>query len=77
MRGTNRAPNLRVPDWLRRGPAVCSTGAQGWATFRVTPTSLLPLRRGTSLVMFVRARKAGENVLGGVSNRRLVQVAVG
>ncbi len=62
--------------WVTEIPEA-ATDAQGWATFKVTPTSLLPLRKGTSLVMFVRARKAGENVLGGVSNRRLVQVAVG
>jgi hypothetical protein len=35
----------------------------------------MPLRRG-SLVMFVRARKAGDNLLAGVSSRRLVQATI-
>ncbi len=54
-----------------------ATDAEGWASVTVTPTARLDLREGSVIVMFVRARKAGENILGGVSNRRLVQVVVG
>jgi hypothetical protein len=54
-----------------------STGPDGWAqiTFQVLPT--FPLQRGNLVVLFVRARKPGENLLAGVSTRRLVSVRVG
>lgn len=52
------------------------TDAQGWATLTVTPTTKLPLQRGASLVFFVRARKPNDDVLAGVSTRRLVQVRI-
>jgi hypothetical protein len=53
------------------------TGGDGWATvtFRVRPT--FALRRGNFVVVFVRARKPGGNLLAGVSTRRLVAVRVG
>jgi hypothetical protein len=57
------------------------TGPDGWAqvTFTVLPTfqPTFQLRRGNFVVIFVRARKGGENILAGVSNRRLVSVRVG
>jgi hypothetical protein len=53
------------------------TAQDGWATMNVQPTLKLPLVRGGALVVFVRARKPGDNVLAGVSARRLVQVKVG
>jgi hypothetical protein len=53
------------------------TGTDGWVTFQVQPTAKLPLVNGGALVVFVRARKAGENLLAGVSTRRLVQVRLG
>jgi len=54
-----------------------TTGADGWATitFRVLPAQ--SLRRGSLVVLFVRARKPGDNLLAGVSTRRLVSVRVG
>jgi hypothetical protein len=50
------------------------TAQDGWVTMTVQPTAKFPLVRGGSLVIFVRARKAGDNLLAGVSARRLVQV---
>ena len=53
------------------------TGTDGFVTFQVQPTAQLPLVNGGALVVFVRARKPGENLLAGVSTRRLVQVRLG
>jgi hypothetical protein len=50
------------------------TGQDGWATLRMTPQRDFPLRRSYSVQFFVRARKQGDNLLAGVSTRRLVQV---
>ena len=52
------------------------TGSDGWATidFQILPT--FQLRSGNLVVVFVRARKAGESLLAGVSTRRLVSVRV-
>jgi hypothetical protein len=61
--------------WVRNAPEV-ATDAGGWATIAFTPTARLPLHRGTALVVFVRARKPGDDLLGGVSSRRLVQAAI-
>jgi hypothetical protein len=62
-------------DRLSREPEV-QTGSDGWATidFQILPT--FKLRSGNLVVIFVRARKGGENVLAGVSTRRLVSVRV-
>lgn len=63
-------------DRLTASPEV-TTDTEGWATlsFRVRPA--LKLRRGNLLVLFVRARKPGDNPLAGVSARRLVSVRIG
>lgn len=50
------------------------TGQDGWATIRVRPQADFPIRNSYSVQFFVRARKQGDNVLAGVSTRRLVQV---
>lgn len=53
------------------------TGTDGYVTFTVQPTARFPLVRGGALVVFVRARKPGDNLLAGVSTRRLVEASVG
>jgi len=58
--------------WLGNAPEVV-TDASGWATITLQPTAAMPLSRSGSLVLFVRARKPGDNLLAGVSTRRLVQ----
>jgi hypothetical protein len=62
-------------SWIRNAPEV-TTGGDGWATITLLPTAQMPLHRA-AVVFFVRARKPGDNLLAGVSTRRLVQVRVG
>jgi hypothetical protein len=62
--------------WTYNAPEQ-PTDATGWATLTLTPTRNMPLGRGHDLVLFVRARKPGENLLAGVSARRLVQEGIG
>jgi hypothetical protein len=59
--------------WVTQ-PDEVATGVNGWATVRMGGNPQLP-RRG-AIVMFVRARRGGDFVLTGVSNRRLVQMLV-
>ena len=59
--------------WVHSGKEQ-PTDSSGWATITIEPTSQVP-HRG-AIVFFVRARKPGENLLGGISTRRLVQVTV-
>jgi hypothetical protein len=59
-------------NYARSAPEVATDGT-GWATITMQPTANLPLRPGAKLVIFVRARKPGDNLLAGVSTRRLVQ----
>ncbi len=60
-------------SWVTRGTEV-STDQNGWATITITPTRKMPIRRGHALVVFVRARVQGQDVLAGTSTRRLVQI---
>ena len=62
-------------SWARNAPEV-PTNASGWATIVMRPTSNLPVNHRSALVIFVRARVAGQNLLAGASTRRLVQVSV-
>jgi hypothetical protein len=58
-------------------PAEQPTGADGFATLTMNRAAGYPATsRQRLLVVFARARKAGEDVLGGVSTRRLVSFPV-
>ena len=67
---------LGLPYGWVSNAAEQPTDSTGWATITFNPTSKLPLRQGTELVVFVRARKPGDNLLAGVSTRRLVQARI-
>jgi hypothetical protein len=50
------------------------TDTTGWATMSLVPGQFFP--RTGYLVLFVRARVEGQDLLGGTSTRRLVQVTI-
>ena len=58
-------------------PNEQTTGADGFATLQFTALAGYPTSsKQQLLVMFARARKSGENLLGGISTRRLVSFRV-
>jgi hypothetical protein len=59
-------------------PREQPTGTDGWATLQMSRLRGFPANPGHQqlLVMMTRARKPGENLLGGISTRRLVSFPV-
>lgn len=54
--------------------AEARTGRDGWARLQLTPQTDFPLD-GRSVQFWIRVRKQSDELLAGVSNRRLVQVS--
>jgi hypothetical protein len=66
-----------VPYNMFAVPNEQTTGADGWASLDFRALAGFPVSaKQQLLVMFARARKSGENILGGISTRRLVSFKV-
>ena len=63
---------VRSTPLVTTAPPETATETSGWVTLTTTPRLDFPLKKGFAVQFFVRARKAGENLLAGVSSRRLV-----
>jgi hypothetical protein len=66
---------LGLPYGWTRNAAEAPTDQAGYVTLTFVPTVNMPLTRG-ALVVFVRARVQGDNLLAGSSTRRLVQASI-
>lgn len=67
---------LPLPYGLVNPAPEVATDSTGWATLTLRPTSNLPVGKSGALVIFLRARRGSDPLLGGISNRRLVQVSI-
>jgi len=67
---------IAVPSNRVTRSGEVQTNSSGFATITFKPLRALPMKAGARINFFVRARKAGENVLAGVSTRRLVSVGI-
>ncbi len=65
-----------IPFGNTTTPPEGVTAADGWATFVIRPTFRLQLVPRGSQPFFVRARKASDRLIGGVSTRRLVNLSI-
>ena len=66
-----------VPYNMFSVPPEVSTGGDGWAELRMNRQRGFPATpRQQLLVMFVRGREPGGNLLGGISTRRLISFPV-
>jgi hypothetical protein len=67
---------VALPFGTTTTPPEAATGPDGWVTFSLRPTIRVRFDRPGGIQMFVRVRKAGERLIGGVSTRRLVQLGI-
>jgi hypothetical protein len=68
---------VSMPFGITSTPAEAATASDGWVTFRMRPTRRFSFARASAGVpMFVRARRASDRLIGGVSTRRLVNLSV-
>lgn len=65
-----------IPFGNMTTPPEQATGPDGYVTFVMRPTIRLQLTARGSQPFFVRARKAGERLIAGVSTRRLVNLSI-
>src|SRR5690349_1327727 len=65
-----------IPFGNTTTPPEQATGADGWVTFVIRPTFRLRITSHGNQPFFVRARKASDRLIAGVSTRRLVNLAV-
>lgn len=63
-------------SWLKPVPAR-RTALDGTLKLRLRPTAKLPLKKGGSLALLVRARKPGGNPFAGISAGRMFRVGLG